>query len=117
MSDQVVRVSHRAALDWTTTVFAAAGMTHDDAAAVAGNLVTADLRGVFSHGILRVPIYLARIRGGAVDPRGRPALVSSSGATALVDGGNAMGQVAGDFAMAKAIDLAREHGVGWVSVR
>jgi LDH2 family malate/lactate/ureidoglycolate dehydrogenase len=116
-SSAPVRIPVQAALDWTAAIFAAAGLSQADAAAVAGNLVTADLRGVASHGIMRVPVYLARIRGGAVAAAGRPAVISRSGATALVDGGNAMGQVAGDYAMDLAIELAREHGVGWVSVR
>ena len=97
-------------------IFAACGMDEADAATVAESLVVADLRGVHSHGVLRVGEYVEKLRGG-VDPRGRPKLVSDRGGALVVDGGNCMGQVAGAFAMRAAIERARDLNVAVAVVR
>ena len=100
-----------------TAIFRACGMDEPDAALLARSLVASDLRGVHSHGVLRVPDYAKKLTEEGVDPRGRPRMVSSRGAALLVDGGNAMGQIAGQFAMDAAIAKARELGVAFAAVR
>jgi LDH2 family malate/lactate/ureidoglycolate dehydrogenase len=102
---------------WTAAMFEAVDVSPRDAELVSDNLVTADLRGVFSHGVLRVPTYVERIRAGLVAAGGRPSIVRESGATALVDGDNALGPVAAGLAMEVAIARARELGTSTVGVR
>jgi LDH2 family malate/lactate/ureidoglycolate dehydrogenase len=102
---------------WATAAFEAVGMSAADAATVVDQLVSDDLRGVYSHGLLRVPNYIERLRCGVTDPSGQPTVISCDGATGHVDGANAMGQVVAAFAMSVAIDLAREQGVSFVAVR
>ena len=75
------------------------------------------LRGTDSHGVARVPIYVERLRGGVLNPRPRPSVVRRNGAVAVVDGDEGPGQVAALFATDLSIELAREFGVGIVSVR
>ncbi|HVL70682.1 MAG TPA: Ldh family oxidoreductase, partial [Beijerinckiaceae bacterium] len=98
-------------------LFAAAGLRRDHAATVAEVLVLANLRGVDTHGVFRVPTYLERIRAGTValdtEPRARRVAHSAL----HVDGGDAMGAVVGRFAMGEAIALARETGLALVSVK
>ena len=126
MSDQPAPSSSRTtdvtidaprALSWTAALFGAAGMRADDSMIVAEQLVSDDLRGVLSHGLIRVPNYIERIRLGAVDPTGQPELVDRRGATAVVDGHNAMGQIVAAQSMGVALALAGEHGSGSVAVR
>jgi LDH2 family malate/lactate/ureidoglycolate dehydrogenase len=100
-----------------TSIFEACGMREEDARLVAGALVDADLRGIHSHGVLRVPDYVDKLTVGGVDPRGVPRVVGGRGAVAVVDGGNSMGQVGATFAMARALERAREHGVGAAALR
>ncbi|MDR5765866.1 MULTISPECIES: Ldh family oxidoreductase [unclassified Caballeronia] len=100
---------------WVADIFRAVGMRADDAALVAETLAVADARGVFSHGCLRVPLYVKRIDAKSVDPLGTPAVVRERGAMALVDGRNAAGQVVSCLAMNKAIELANTHGVSFVT--
>ncbi len=102
---------------WVIDVFRAVGLERDDAETVADQLVSDDLRGVLSHGLIRVPNYVSRIEGGAVDARGRPEVAERLGATAVVDGHNAMGQVVAADAMRVAVDLASEYGTGSVVAR
>jgi LDH2 family malate/lactate/ureidoglycolate dehydrogenase len=113
----VVRIQPRDARRWTSGVFHTVGMREQDAHTVADTLVHADLRGVHSHGIMRVPIYVKRLKAGVIDATATPEIVADHRAVVLVDANNAMGQVAGVFAMDLAIQRAQEFGVAWVSVR
>lgn len=98
-------------------IFARCGMRDDDAALLAGSLVAADLRGVHSHGVLRVPEYVDKLTTGGVDPAGRPRVVTDNGAALVIDGGNSMGQVGAHFAMRQAIDRARTANIAVAAVR
>lgn len=97
--------------------FAACGMREEDAALLANTLVESDLRGIHSHGVMRVPDYVGKLTVGGVDPKGTPRVVSERGAVVVVDGGNSMGQIGGSFAMNHAIVRARLHGIGAAALR
>jgi hypothetical protein len=77
-------------------------MDDRDALLLAQTLVRADARGVHSHGVMRVPDYVGKLTRGGVNPRGRPKIVRQKGAGLVVDGDNAMGQIACEFAMREA---------------
>lgn len=99
------------------TVLAGVGVPPEAAAVTADCLVSANLQGVDTHGIARLPTYLRRIKQGAIDPRGEPRIDSERGATAILDGANALGPVAGTTAMDVAVRLARHFGIGYAGVR
>ena len=98
-------------------IFAACGMCAADAALLAETLVVADLRGVHSHGVLRVPDYVGKLLDDGVNPRGRPQIVSETGGALVVDGANSMGQIGSAFAMRAAIAKAKETAVSVAAVR
>ncbi len=100
-----------------TRLFMACGMDGADAGLLAESLVQADLRGIHSHGVLRVPDYVAKLTREGVDPAGRPTLLVDSGAALVVEANNAMGQIAGRFAMDRAMARARDVGVALAAVR
>ena len=104
-------------LAFATAAGEAHGMTPQDARVTAEALVSTDLRGVMTHGLVRLPVYLANLGKGKVVAGARPSVVQEDGGTALVDGHAAMGQVACAFAMQTSIRLARANGVGTVAVR
>jgi len=89
----------------------------EDANEVGDCLLQADLRGLDSHGMIRLPVYAERIRKGVVNPRPVPKVVRSSDAMALLDGDNGLGAVVGSKAMEKAIEQARVAGISFVGVR
>ncbi len=97
-------------------IFQAAGLTADAAKTVAESLTDADLRGIHSHGVLRVPDYVQKLLDEGVDPRGTPRLISDKGAALVVDGGNNLGQIAMRFAMEHAIARAKEVNVAFAAV-
>ena len=100
-----------------TAIFEDCGMEPRDATLLADSLVMADLRGVHSHGILRVPEYVKKLTRDGVNPKGRPAVVKRRGAAMVVDGNNAMGQIACAVAMDHAISTASELGLAAVAIR
>jgi LDH2 family malate/lactate/ureidoglycolate dehydrogenase len=100
-----------------TRVLIASGVPEADAALVAESLVQADLWGHGSHGLLRLPWYVARLRSGAVRAVTDPAVLSDTGPLVLLDGRDGVGQVLTDRARALATERARQHGVGVVGVR
>jgi LDH2 family malate/lactate/ureidoglycolate dehydrogenase len=88
-----------------------------DAEEVSECLVAADLHGVDSHGVVRLPVYAGRIRQGAVNPRPTTHVVQQRGNTPLFDGDNGLGPVVGARAMEKAIAVAELAGIGVAGVR
>ena len=99
-------------------VLAGVGVPEEDAAVCAEVLITADRRGIDSHGIQRLKrIYYDRIRLGIVDPVTRMEIVRETPTTAVIDGGNGMGHVIGKRAMGMAVDKAGEHGLGMAVCR
>ena len=100
-----------------TGIFLSCGMNEAGANLVADSLVYADLRGVHSHGVLRVPEYVKKLTQGGVNPRGEPQVVQDSGACMVVDGGNSMGQIGTHFAMQQAIERAATTGIAAVAIR
>lgn len=104
-------------LDYATAAYVRAGMAEPDAHLAADTLVQADLWGHQSHGVLRLPWYVARLRAGVCDPVAQPELVVDAGAIAVMDGHDAMGQVLTARAMEEAIRRAKAHGIGAVALR
>ena len=104
---------------FTRDVLTGIGVPPDEAAICAEVLVTADKRGIDSHGVGRLKaIYYDRIVKDRVQqPVTRFEILRDHKATAVVDGHHGMGMVIAHRCMAMAIRKAREHGVGMVAVR
>jgi LDH2 family malate/lactate/ureidoglycolate dehydrogenase len=98
-------------------VFRALGVPADQAAVGADVLVTADLRGVSSHGVALLPKYVAWYRRGEIEPDPRWRVVRETAATANVDAGRGLGVMLAPRAMDLAIGKARDTGIGLVTLR
>ena len=102
---------------FTKQIFIAIGCSDTDARLAADVLVSADLRGVDSHGVARLPGYVRLYDNGRINPQPRIRVVHETPSTAVVDGDRGLGLVVGPWAMQVAIDKARVAGTGWVAVR
>lgn len=102
---------------FAAAVFDKAGLGAGDAAIIGADLVKANLRGLDSHGVSRMPMYLDRLRQGLVNPRPDIRVEQVAGAVASVDGDNAMGFLPAHIAMDEAMRLAEGAGIGLVGVR
>lgn len=111
-----VRVRPERALAFEKEIYMAGGLSAKDAEIVAEHLVEADERGVYSHGIQRNHIHIKRLEMGGTSKTGVPTVIRRHGATALVDGGNAMGFIGGKYAMQEAIEIAKQYGTSTVSI-
>jgi len=99
-----------------TGIFRKHGVSERDSEIVAACLVHADLRGVESHGVFRVPHYVKRLSIGSINPTPRPIVTRTGPATATMSGDDGLGHVAMWDAMGIAMDLAREAGIGFVGI-
>jgi LDH2 family malate/lactate/ureidoglycolate dehydrogenase len=109
---------HATALrDFAADLLIAGGFTPEDAAQTAELLVWANLRGVDSHGVLRIPRYVEMIALGLMTSGGRPDVVHEFGAISVIDGGKCPGAVGMNMAVDKAAQTARKFGLGWCAAR
>jgi LDH2 family malate/lactate/ureidoglycolate dehydrogenase len=111
------RIAPATLRDFGTRVLVSLGVPEDDATLVADSLVQADLWGHQSHGLLRLPWYVARLRSGAMRAVTDPVVLSDTGPLLLLDGRDGIGQVLTERARRTAVERAGTHGVGVVGVR
>lgn len=100
--------------DFITNVLVTLGLPEADAQTCAARMTEADLRGVDTHGIFRLPHYCRRIQAGGINLRPHVRPVRENAVTALVDGDNGMGHVIMTVATNLAIRKASESGLAWV---
>jgi LDH2 family malate/lactate/ureidoglycolate dehydrogenase len=93
------------------------GAGEDEAPIVADSLVRAEMRGTDTHGLPYLKLLVERVEARMVTLPTRITALKNDGATALLDGGNGIGQVAGWHAMELSIRKAREFGIGLTLVR
>ncbi|KAG7054784.1 alcohol dehydrogenase [Colletotrichum scovillei] len=92
------------------------GVPEENSKIVARCLVAADLRGVDTHGMNRIPSYMERVRQGVLNATAQPELKQVTPVVAHVDGKNGFGFVAAEMGMAAAIESAKTFGIGMASV-
>lgn len=109
-----VKVGHKEIWQFVSDLFQAAGTTKEDADMVADVLIKAELRGIKSHGVSRIPIYIKRMEMGLVNARAEIKTVHETPVSAVIDGGYGLGQATATKAMRMAIDKAKKCGVGIV---
>jgi LDH2 family malate/lactate/ureidoglycolate dehydrogenase len=93
------------------------GVSEDRAEIVSTCMVLANLRGVDSHGIRRLPVYVQRIEKGLIQPQGTVTLSSEKNATVVLDGGMTFGEVVGRRACDIVVQKAKHYGIGTVVCR
>lgn len=113
----LIRVKAEDLFRFSLEVLKNIGVKEEDAKIVAENIILANLRGVDSHGIARLPAYVKRVKKGLIDPSGQIEIVRDQGCIALIDAHNNFGQVAAIKAVSLAAEKARRLGVGVVAAR
>ncbi len=98
-------------------IFSKIGCTDDDATLATDVLLSADIRGIDSHGIARLSGYVRLWEAGRLNPKPHVRIVHESPSTAVVDGDRGLGLVVAPKAMKIAMSKANTHGSGWVSVK
>ncbi|HEX8460844.1 MAG TPA: Ldh family oxidoreductase [Segetibacter sp.] len=109
--------SYRQLFDFVYSVFIKMGCNNSHAAIAAEVLLSADLRGVDSHGVARLSGYIRLWEAKRINATPGIRVVHETPSTAVVDGDAGLGLVVAPFAMQIAIEKAEKVGTGWVSVK
>jgi LDH2 family malate/lactate/ureidoglycolate dehydrogenase len=118
MAGENIVIGHEELTTFVTGTMEALGTPLDAARLVAESLVSANLRGVDSHGVQLVLAYAEQIRKGYVNPKERGAVISETGSCLTYDGRHGLGQVISEICADHAVRLARENGgLGMVVTR
>lgn len=110
-------VNHESLTIFVINLFEAIGCPTDEAALAANVLVSADLRGIDSHGVARLPGYVRLYDNGRLNPKPQVKIIHESPSTATLDGDRGLGLVVAPKAMQIAIEKAKIAGSGWVAVQ
>jgi L-2-hydroxycarboxylate dehydrogenase (NAD+) len=110
-------VSYQHLLEFTREVFLRMGCSTEHADTASEVLLSADLRGIDSHGVARLTGYVRLWEAGRINATPNIRIVHETPSTAVVDGDSGLGLVVAPFAMAIAIQKATAVGTGWVSVK
>ncbi len=112
-----VRVAWEPLKGFAREVFIKLGMPPEDAEAEVSELIWANLRGVDSHGVLLIPIYMEWVEGGVMNPTPNIQVIKETPATLYVEADRAFGPVVTVFAVKRALEKAKQAGVCWAAIR
>jgi len=112
-TEEVLRFKKEELKEFVIEYFKKLGVPEDHSSIVADVMLEADLRGIPSHGLMRINMYYGvRLENGYMDPKTSYKVISESDTTSLIDGGNGLGHVVSVFAMNRAIEKAKKSNVG-----
>ncbi len=103
--------------DFIVKVFVKVKVPKRHAKIIADVLITADLRGIESHGVQRLKMYYDRIKNGIYNPKTKLKIFKETPTTAVIDGNCGLGPIIGFYSMKLAIKKAKKYGIGAVAVR
>jgi LDH2 family malate/lactate/ureidoglycolate dehydrogenase len=109
--------SYQQLFDFTKTILQKIGCSETDAEVATKVLLSADLRGVDSHGVARLSGYVRLWEVKRINTAPVLKILHESPSTAVVDGDSGLGLVVAPYAMNVAIEKAKQVGTGWVSVQ
>ncbi len=111
------RFPYQQVVDFAVDLLVAAGMERSDADAAVRHLLIADMRGVESHGMARMPAYIGRLQAGLIDPAAQISVERELPSTLALNGNNALGLLVGPEAMRRTILKAQETGICLTTIR
>ncbi len=117
MTEQTYTLPWQDLHDFSTRIFTALGLPEDHAKQEADTLMWANLRGIDSHGVVRIPWYVQNTQNGVMNPNPDIRVTVETPAVALIEADRAYGPVVTNMAADMAVEKAREVGIGWILVR
>lgn len=116
-SDSTVRFDQDDLYTFARDILAAAGLDAEHTVIVADALVTANLRGIDTHGVVRLEPYLKHLSAGGINPSPDVSVDRPRTSSLVIDGDNGPGQIATLEAMDVTIDTSKDIGVAFATVR
>jgi LDH2 family malate/lactate/ureidoglycolate dehydrogenase len=112
-----IRIGEQSLRRFCENIFLKVGLSQEDAFIVADSLIFSNIRGIDSHGIVRLPFYVQRLREEGTKLKPRIQKIKERAASVLLDGDNGMGQIVGMYATDLAMEKAKGAGVCFVGVK
>ena len=116
MTSKEVRIDSQSLKEFTRQVFVRLGFPPEDAETGADLLIWANLRGVDSHGVLRLPELVRMVDTGHLKPKPDIRILKQTPAVLFIDADGGLGAVTATFAMKRAIEKASAVGIGWALI-
>jgi LDH2 family malate/lactate/ureidoglycolate dehydrogenase len=107
--------THKYLFEFTSAIFQKMGCSKEDADTTSKVFINAELRGLPSHGMIRLKDYFELWKAKRINVRPQIKITHETPSTAVVDGDNAIGMIAASRSMEIAISKAKNAGTGWVS--
>src|SRR5512134_3018088 len=112
-----ITVTHKQQMDTIIAVLRGLGANEDEAFIQADVWTEADLRGIHSHGVQRLPVMVTRIQKGLLRVDAKPVKTWSTGSVLNIDGKDGFGTSICELALRELTPAVRKHGVGVFTVR
>jgi len=112
-----MKVDHNKLKKFVVQIFQSIGCDEQEALLAAEVLVSADLRGIDSHGVARLVGYVRLFDNGRLNPKPICKIIHQTPSTATIDGDKGLGLVVAPFAMELAMEKAHKVGTGWIAVQ
>ena len=116
LPEGTVRFPHKLIHEFITSAFRSLDVPQADARLMADVLVSADIRGIRSHGCGRLVAFMNRLEKGVINKSPQMEVRFGSDVTGTLDADNGLGPVAADRAMEEALERAGRHGAGFMAV-
>ncbi|MFX0198853.1 MAG: Ldh family oxidoreductase [Candidatus Hodarchaeota archaeon] len=117
MEENIYKIEKGKLYNFCDTIFKKLNLSSEETAILIDSIIQADMRGIHTHGVMRIPIYVKRFQLGLVNIDCTFKIVEETSSMALLDGNNGIGQVIGTKAMEIAITKALGSGIGCVGVK
>jgi LDH2 family malate/lactate/ureidoglycolate dehydrogenase len=114
MAEDQILVNQNQLQSFVSALFEKTGVSQSDSTFLAQSLVDINLWGIDSHGVLRVPIYIKRLKAGSCNPKPDIKTLKSAITLEVLHGDDGPGQIVGRTAMHRAIELAKTYNIGVV---
>ncbi len=110
-------VSTLSLINFVTELFVSLGAADEDAKIAADSIISADLQGISSHGVMLLPMYTDRILAGSVSIKAKPVITEDYGGLIVMSAEHSLGQISSAHAAKVCIERAKVHGIACVTVR
>lgn len=110
-------IPYKSLFEFTEKIFLQIGCSKADASLATKVLLSADLRGIDSHGVARLSGYVRLYNAGRINTKPQMQIIHQTPSTATLNADAALGLVAAPYAMQIAIEKAKQVGTGWVAVQ
>jgi LDH2 family malate/lactate/ureidoglycolate dehydrogenase len=112
-----ITVTHKQQMDLIIAVLRGLGANEEEAFIKADVWTEADLRGIHSHGVQRLPVMVTRIQKGLLKVNAKPEKTWSRGSVLNIDGKDGFGTAICELGLRELVPAVRKHGVGVLTVR